>query len=142
MTEPTTEAGRRLLVRLTTRDTQHNEPYEAAILAIEQEARDERPPVGYWCCAFDWDEGTFRTTHECIRRTENPTPTWARIDATLDRAAASIAEIQQDARADLAASIEARVAALPTWDKRSVPGGLHVNRAAVLAVVREEATRG
>ncbi len=44
--------------------------------------------------------------------------------------------------ADLATRIEERVAALPTWDKRSVPGGLHVNRAAVLAIVREEATRG
>jgi len=29
------------------------------------------------------------------------------------------------------------VAALPKWDKRSVPGGFHVNRAAVLALLAD-----
>jgi hypothetical protein len=34
--------------------------------------------------------------------------------------------------------IREAVEALPKWDKRSVPGGFHVNRAAVLAIIDGE----
>ena len=33
--------------------------------------------------------------------------------------------------------LRAEVEALPKWDKRSVPGGFHVNRAAVLALLAD-----
>lgn len=38
----------------------------------------ERPPIGYWCCAMDWDRGSFRTG-DCITRTTSPDPAWTRI---------------------------------------------------------------
>lgn len=40
-----------------------------------------------------------------------------------------------EAAATERARIRALVEALPTWDKRSVPGGQHVNRAAVLSLL-------
>jgi hypothetical protein len=39
------------------------------------------------------------------------------------------------------ARIAAKVEGLPAWDKRSVPGGFHNSRAAVLAIVNPEAER-
>ncbi len=36
------------------------------------------PPVGYWCCAFDWDNGWFQAG-DCIGRTSGPDPEWERI---------------------------------------------------------------
>lgn len=36
------------------------------------------------------------------------------------------------------ARIRAAVEGLPTWDKRSVPGGFHVSRRAVLAIIEPE----
>ena len=33
--------------------------------------------------------------------------------------------------------LRGEVAALPKWDKRSVPGGFHVNRAATLAILTD-----
>ena len=32
-------------------------------------------------------------------------------------------------------TLREQIKALPKWDKRSVPGGFHVNRAAVLALI-------
>lgn len=47
-----------------------------------------------------------------------------------------IAAIEAEARAAFAARIIAAVERLPRWDKRTVPGGFHVNRAAVLDAIR------
>lgn len=44
---------------------------------------------------------------------------------------------EAEARADLLDRLAAGVERLPKWDKRSVPGGFHVNRAAVLALIEE-----
>lgn len=52
---------------------------------------------------------------------------------------AAIAAIEAEARAQALADVRRRVEGLPTWDKRTVPGGFHVNRAAVLAAIEEAA---
>ena len=46
-----------------------------------------------------------------------------------------IPAIEAEARAAVLRELEAEVEGLPVWDKRSVPGGFHVNRAAVLAAI-------
>jgi hypothetical protein len=43
----------------------------------------------------------------------------------------------RDGRALLLDELEVAVRELPTWDKRTVPGGFHVNRAAVLALIQQ-----
>jgi hypothetical protein len=37
--------------------------------------------------------------------------------------------------------LRAAVEGLPTWDKRSVPGGFHVSRSAVLALLADQPGR-
>jgi hypothetical protein len=49
----------------------------------------------------------------------------------------AVAAIEAEARALLLDELEAAVRELPTWDKRTVPGGFHVNRAAVLALIQQ-----
>jgi hypothetical protein len=47
----------------------------------------------------------------------------------------AIAAIEAEARRAALTDLRKKVAGMPTWDKRSVPGGLHVSRAAVLVEI-------
>lgn len=71
MSEPTTSAGKALLVRADTA-TLKTRVLLPDILAIESEAAAaEREKYRFgWCCDFDFDNGTYRTT-DCISRTRN-----------------------------------------------------------------------
>lgn len=59
-------------------------------------------------------------------------------DAMVEGFIPTVLAIEAEAVAAERARIAAAVRALPAWDKRSVPGGFHVKRAAVLAIIEAE----
>ena len=54
---------------------------------------------------------------------------------------AALAQGQHAAHTPTLVEVRQKIAALPKWDKRSVPGGFHINRADTLAII-DEAVEG
>lgn len=147
MTQPRTEEGRQLLAGLNAAmgtDTDRPltgddhglqfrerivEAVERALPAIEAKAAAEQAAL---VAALRDELATIKREAEAI---ENDDPEF---NAALDEAARGYFAAHDDTiRRAERGRIRAGVEALTAWDKRSVPGGWHVSRAAVLDLLAE-----
>jgi hypothetical protein len=48
-------------------------------VALAEAERAAMPPTGYWCCAFDWNRGLYRTS-ACVERTAGDDPLWEKVE--------------------------------------------------------------
>ncbi len=62
---------------------------ELSALRSQREQDRERYRFG-WCCDFDFDNGTYRSTPECISRTRNADAVEAHVKAQRDTLAAAV----------------------------------------------------